>query len=336
MRLWLLIVAFAAATVYAVPVCHADEVKTREQITDTFAKLFTKGDFKRLTAISNHYIRAKARTSSGLWKITQFDLAIETMAQKATAGPAGEAYLDGLESKAMKWMAEYPNSPSAYVDYAILLVAHAMAYQKWLVKHNVQYANGFENKIHLAMNTLTQHKKIASIDPQYYAEVVDIARIGDLSPAIVDSALGEGSKRYPYYAQLYFMTLWFLEPQFRNSNINVLRNFADYVVSKTRKKAGTGLYARLYWAVADNSYANAAFADTDKRKQKLVQAMEDVLHLYPDQWNIQHFAYFSCINGEKAETKRLIKRMHGKLISDAWANKDVFNQCRSWAYGSGS
>jgi len=89
---------------------RADEIADRENIADTVKSAFLDGNFKKLDALADEYRNSKARTGSGLWKLSRFYSAFDTLGDS----PAyGERSLDRLEQQAKKWIDEAPESKSA-------------------------------------------------------------------------------------------------------------------------------------------------------------------------------------------------------------------------------
>jgi len=62
------------------------------------------------------------------------------------------------------------------------------------------------------------------------------------------------------------------------------------------------------------------------------KGIDDVLAKYPDQWNINNFAFFSCLAEDKAKSREIISKIQGGPISLAWFNDMRFyNACKKWA-----
>lgn len=61
------------------------------------------------------------------------------------------------------------------------------------------------------------------------------------------------------------------------------------------------------------------------------RGIADVLKRYPDQWNINNFAHFACLAGDRDETAKLTARVTDS-IPEAWANDaTLLARCREWA-----
>ena len=64
--------------------------------------------------------------------------------------------------------------------------------------------------------------------------------------------------------------------------------------------------------------------------------INDVLKLYPDQWNINNFAFFACMAQDRPMTKALIDKIQTP-IKAAWQYEDsvypdYFAHCTDWAH----
>ncbi len=93
------------------------------------------------------------------------------------------------------------------------------------------------------------------------------------------------------------------------------------------------MYVRLYWYISQCKCTKLTnvFEDPAINWDKMKKSMADVLGLYPDQWNINNFAYLSCRAKDKAMTKSLLGRITTPLNS-AWADSDdYYRYCSAWA-----
>ncbi|MCP4115794.1 MAG: hypothetical protein GY737_10380 [Desulfobacteraceae bacterium] len=58
------------------------------------------------------------------------------------------------------------------------------------------------------------------------------------------------------------------------------------------------------------------------------QGIHDVLDRYPDQWNINNFAVFSCLTGDKKTTRTLMGMIKGRPILGPWEKGSFFVSIR--------
>jgi hypothetical protein len=144
----------------------------------------------------------------------------------------------------------------------------------------------------------------------------------------------EGTSRYPYYYQTYFHGMNYLLPRW-HGGYEKMEAFANASVEKTKERDKTGLYARVYWAITGTIKKHRIVADTGVVWKKMRQAMFDVLEQYPDQWNYNHFAYFSCMAKDRETTKKLTNQVSAPMMN-VWETPEVFDACRSWGNGQDS
>ncbi len=58
--------------------------------------------------------------------------------------------------------------------------------------------------------------------------------------------------------------------------------------------------------------------------------IDDVISVYPDQWNINNFALFSCLAKDKEMTGKLINMIQGEPIIKVWRDPKFFDYCKSF------
>jgi hypothetical protein len=145
-----------------------------------------------------------------------------------------------------------------------------------------------------------------------------------------ESLLKEGLDRELYSYQTYSMALEYLLPKWHGDLVEI-ENFAQQAVSRTAREEGTSLYARIYWSAAQTQFGNELFAKSLAFWPKMKLGFEDVITRYPDAWNLNNYAKFSCLAGDKQKTPELITRIEGSVIADAWDPVFLFAQCRAWS-----
>jgi hypothetical protein len=62
-------------------------------------------------------------------------------------------------------------------------------------------------------------------------------------------------------------------------------------------------------------------------------SFDDIIARYPDAWNMNNYARFACLAGERKTAKRLFLRLANAPITGAWTPRGLFEHCRSWAIG---
>ena len=94
-------------------------------------------------------------------------------------------------------------------------------------------------------------------------------------------------------------------------------------------KNGNGIYARIYWYASQAEFGHSLFTKSKARWSAMRLGINDVISKYPDQWNINNFALFSCLAKDKEMTKKLINMIKEQPIMKVWKDQDFFNYCKS-------
>ena len=306
----------------------AGELEDRHQIERHVASLFAGEKFDELEKLADEYRRTEARTSSGLWKLTIFYSGF-----RPDGNIKDDKYWDELEAKVMRWVAQFPNSPTGHNVYASLMIERGWMHRgtSWAKNVKPEDWKPFEEQVSRARTHLMQRKEIASSDPRWYELMLDIARLQSWGHFRFNNILSEAIERYPGFYQIYFLAVDYYVPKWHGNRAEV-EKFANLAVSKTKEREDNGMYARIYWYASQTQYTTKLFTDSAVDWKKMSVGIDDVLARYPDQWNINNFANFACLAKDRDKTAALIERMQGAPILRAW-NNDIswFNQCKAWA-----
>lgn len=307
----------------------ANELMDRQVTQDEVAALFHTGNFRLLDRISNQYLKNEERTSSGLWKLTLFYAALESI---PNLNVTDNEYWENLENKALKWVSSNPNSPTGHLAYATILKSHAWMYRGVGFASEVRPEDWkpFRDYIAKTRKYLEAHKKVASKDPYWYQLMIHVSTAESWSLGDFNALVDESTSRHPYFYQAYFAAINYLTPRWHGSKEEI-ENFARKAVDVTREKEGESMYARIYWYASQVNYGNSLFTDSKVVWEKMSKSIDDVLKRYPDQWNINNFAHFACLAHDAQKTKQLIERIEGKPIIEAWDSLSIFNACREWS-----
>lgn len=316
-------------TIVSSQLCIADQQENWQTNSDQVKTLFFSGRYADLNRIENDLMKTNQRTSSGLWVLTSFHIGIGDIPNSKISS---ERYWNELENRAQTWIKKDPRKPAGYLAYAQILIRHA-----WMHRGD-GYANSvrpedwapFQKYISKAKEVLIENKQIASKDPHWYVLMIDIQTAQSQNTEEFIKLLEEAEARYPYYYQIYFSAVNYLTPKWHGSK-EAIEDFANHVVKVTSRQDRNGMYARIYWVASQATYGNDLFTKSNVVWSKMSIAIDDVLRQYPDQWNINNFAYFSCLAGDKNKSYQLIKRIKGKPILDAWKDIDFYNQCNEWS-----
>lgn len=303
------------------------ELELRESLEAKSAQLFEYDMYEALDNDARDYLENARRTSSGLWYLTLFDTGIMNFANRQVS--QGQSW-DGLEEKAKAWIKANPNSAAAHITHAKFLIQHAWQYRS--KRDGAEILKGwlFNHYIERAQQALEESKEIAASDPRWYEAMFLVATAQNWEEEKFLALEQEGFSRFPYYYQMYFVAFDYHSPRW-NGGDKQIEEFANRAITYTAEKDGRGMYARVYWYASQRYYGSRLFTDSSVTWGKMSDAINDVLAQYPDQWNINNFAYFSCLAGDANKTKSLISRIQDEPLPSVWREEGLFERCRQWS-----
>jgi hypothetical protein len=327
-RLFARILLCAGLAVGLRAAASADELADRQQIIADVSALLKAERFADLEAMAEGFRSSKARTSSGLWKLTLFYGGLESAFDGKNAR---DAQWTESERLMKAWLHAHPDSSTAQVGYGTMLVARAwgirgsgyadtVAPEKW---------PPFRKTLAEAHAYLNDHKTTASVDPQWYTAMAKVANLLSLPEEEFDAVFEEGSAREPYYYQLYFEALQHYLPKWGGNSAAVER-FARRAMELTSSTDGYGVYARVYWSASGSQFHDNLFHGSNVNWIDMKKGIDDVLAQYPDAWNINNFAKLACYAGDSVKMMELINRIEGEPIRAVWP-KEHMDACRTWA-----
>jgi len=308
----------------------AGELEERNEITEKSRMLFRNDEFAEIEAIAEDYRAHNSRTSSGLWKIGLLQDGLDDDFLKHNRD---EAYWAGITAKVQRWIDAFPSSPTPRILYADVLSSHAWAIRGggWARDVRDEDWAPFRKLIAESRAYLLQYKETGKTDPNWYMAMIVLAKVDGSTPDDFGVLVDEATWRYPDYYPNYFATIEYLAPRW-HGNLEAIDDFANRAVRKTREIEGDGMYARIYWYVSQMQFGERLFQDTPVAWPKMKRGIVDVLKRYPDQWNINNFAHFACLVGDREETAKLTARVTEPSIPEAWAkDATLFARCRDWA-----
>ncbi|GJL96134.1 MAG: hypothetical protein DHS20C05_25390 [Hyphococcus sp.] len=307
----------------------ADETEFRNYARPQYAGIFWRGDFERLEIIAEVYRQggADARTGSGLFKQLFFYQTFR-----------GHEFINANDIKPeaqellARWAEAYPSSPAPHIAKAKMLYS--------IVEANNFGLDAPNQRANYLKHVETAQKQLSKIWP-LIAEESEAHNHRLLltlkSPEIRNNwrpIYEEAREKAPGYYQLYFNILWFAPRKpGTKSALTLLDEISDDLVEDTPNENMAG-YARAYWAASQLN--SNMFALMRKRlvKSELFRAgFYDVLESYPDIWNANAFAFYSCALGDHETFKNVMSAIDGNLIDDIW---DARTQqgCIEWANNS--
>jgi hypothetical protein len=310
----------------------ADELTERTAIVDRIAGLFVGEGFSELEALHARYRTSRSRTPSGLWHLTVFHGGLSSVFDVERKDLQ---FWIVAERTAQKWVAAFPNSSAARLTYANMLMNRAWSIRGTGYAHTVrpQDWKPFFEHLQQARTYLEKHKAVASIDPRWYEMMAEIGAAQNWPDGEFSRLVSEGLQREPYFYQLYFAAIDFHVPKWGGS-AEAVENFARDALQRTKAAEGFGVYARIYWYASQTQYGSELFSDSLVDWPTMKKGIDDVLKAYPDSWNVNNFARFSCLAKDREKTAELMRRIEWPSRG-VWDSSLMYELCQQWAFGGG-
>ena len=91
------------------------------------------------------------------------------------------------------------------------------------------------------------------------------------------------------------------------------------------------MYARIYWFASQREFDNDLFRGSKAMWPKMKAGFDDVIRRYPDAWNLNHYAKFACLAGDRSKTREVLAKLPGEPIASAWEPASLLAECRRWS-----
>lgn len=304
----------------------AGEREERDRIASSSGSLFAIRDFGALEELAGSYRESRDRTSAGMLKLRKFYGGIDEAAPSNDPDhPAWASAMDTVE----QWIREYPNSPTPYIAKAHLLSHRGWAYRGTGWASTVQPEDWLKLK-QLARETrefLATHKSVASRDPEFYSSVASADLVLGSTEAEFRKSLDEGMAAFPNYDELYFRGREYYSPRWYGSE-EAMESFIVETVRRTSDKRGHEMYARLYWAAGQRTSGGYYLVGPIANWGMMRDGIRELTERFPDQWNVNHVAFFACLRGDRKLAEELIQMIEKPIIESAWSGQGNFDLCQ--------
>ena len=160
MRFALLLILLIASPLLSAQPSGKSEKQLRREISSQTSAAFDRSDFAALDQVADNYRKARARTASGLWLLTLFEVGIRNAIDRREESSAPDDGFAALENKTAQWVRARPESPSAHLAHARVHLAHAWAYRGYGYSHTVDpdHWAPFHHYLSKARSYLELHK----------------------------------------------------------------------------------------------------------------------------------------------------------------------------------
>ena len=302
---------------------HRDELAARGDIILAVGDSLRGGRFVELERLAELFRSEKARLPSGRWSLAFFYIGLRQAYERAP---------QETEEHIESWIQAYPDSASAHIGYAEILLANAWQIRGIGFAETVEEKNWqpFHETVARAAQYLTRHKAIAASDPQWYAAMAEVGTIQGWSDRVYDELLGEAFDREPLYDETYSEATNRNLPKW-GGGADKIEKFARESAERTRATEGSGRYTRIYWTAATGQYGEELFDESSVDWTEMSKGMDDILARYPSQYNINHFAHFACLAGDYSKALELMERIKYQPMAELWGGPLSYYSCKLWA-----
>lgn len=311
------------------------EQEERMGIYEGVAAEFSQKAFAKLDSRQSRYLKQKELTSAGASKLMLLHHAFKEMFSKCEKDDA--SLWKTFENSLKSWIQTNPRSSLAHLAYARFYISRGMSIR------GCDYANSvgkddwrpFLEYMEKAREYLESNKTLASQDPAWYELMGLIGQRQSWIEARYVAMLNEGLNRYPFYHQLYYTGLDFYSPRW-GGNAKAMEKFIREALARTKSTEGFAIYTRLYSYASQVEFGDTMFAGVSEVDwPTMKKGIDEILHRYPDQWNVNIYAKQACYAGDKEKAAELLARIQGQAIPQLWDGDagfySFFAKCKSWA-----
>ncbi len=317
------------------------EMEARNSILSQSAIAFSSSNFSELERQYRIYQSRTSRTPGGRWNLKYFYAGI--LDRELLRDEKDEKTWSGAEAKMLAWIKAYPDSPAPYIAYSNFLIDRAWHFRgnKFSGEVPLTAWRPFRQNIKLARAVLEENSEIASVDPNWYANMLTIAKDQGWSKRVVRALLQEALAKEAYYHDTYHAVFAYLLPKWHGSAIEA-EQFAQDAARITSQCEGQSLYAQVFWTafISNGELKFQPSSPTPPRSEMPVQwekmsmGFEDLIQRYPNPWYFNNYAKFACLAGDKRKTQELMQKIGNKPTVEAWVKYHPqidFLECQQWA-----
>lgn len=311
-----------------------EEMDIRKVILSQAATAFATDNFQELERQYTLYRDRTSITPGGLRKSKFF---YEGIQDHRLFDLRNERDWSSIEAKLLEWSKAYPKSPAPYIAYSRALIDRAWQFRGGKSGDEVppEAWTPFHENISLARSILEKNKETASVDPEWYFNMLWIAKAQGWNKSEVRTLLQEALSKEAYYDDIYHAAFSYLLPKWHGSAAEA-EQFAQDAARITSKCKGKILYAEVYWGgfIANPEFSFEPSSDVPVNWEKMSAGFSDLVERYPVAWYVNSYAKFACLAKDKAKTRQLMKKIGNKPAVQAWEGvypPAGFSACQKWA-----
>ena len=321
--------AFIALAV-CIPVSAA-EFDLDESLKNQAAALLRAGNFAQFDRVATQLRDSSARTPAGTWKLSMFYSGVARAGGDEPDAPAWTR----LEAGAEQYLREHPDSATAVVLDAKVLVEHAAAYRGDGYRSQVPESRWapFYAHVDATLSELDSHREVGAADPEWYAIRIWAMNLRQAPKEAILAFTREALGQHPQYYPIHYRTARALLPKWGGSK-QLMQQYLALALERTRAREGTQIYGRVIFNLASNSNRpREELAGIDAQWVLFKASYEEILRAYPDPYNLGALRAMACVAGKKEDYKAITQRVTGTAPSVAWFDTPHKQRdCDDWAF----
>jgi hypothetical protein len=305
----------------------ADEPSARRVVSGATYSLLEQRDFAGVERLATRLRDPAQRTPSGVWKLTLFYATtakfLSALSPCAGDGAAAAAYF-------AQWKRAMPASrtwPLAHAHYALCA---AKATRSRAARDPASEA-ALAKAIDAVRAELESQGPAVRSDGYWYELMLMVEPYRKDDPARLQALLAELAKQRPAFYQAWFEA--HDVAALRYDAVERIEALAREAMRAGGKDEGEALYARIYWWSNQVYFGDALFRTSRADWKTMSRGFDAMLARYPDAWNLNHYARFACLAGDRAKTEELMKRIGAQPLPSAWKGQADFTGCRDGTGG---
>jgi hypothetical protein len=300
-----------------------DELTVRDDLKTEAAHLLEEGNLAAYDERATELRRTRARTPAGIWKLSLFYRGPDNW-----PAPKPEAPIwTHIEAQTEAYLQAHPDSSSAVIAHARLLVSHAWVYRGSGLGRDLSDSQreNFATYLEHAREVLDQHREVGIRDPEWYALRIRVMNGQNIDKATIFALTREALDHEPTYQPIDYAAATAFLPKWGGS-AELLQQFVALAIAKSSVVEGTQAYGRIMFDIArGNASPITTLAQVGVQWPLLKASLEQTSAAYPDPWNLNTERAMACLIGTQTDYNASLPRVNPAFVSVAW-----FDSLTSW------
>jgi hypothetical protein len=303
----------------------AEDVALMEHARD----LLLAGDTAQFDALAAAYRRSAERTASGTWKLSLLYRPVNWR----SLSPHDPVW-DRLQQVSDEWLARQPESVTAVLLNAHLLLDHSVSWRGEGGSVAPESSARYRDLTESVRILLDQHAALADVDPDWDVVRIRVARQQGADPRTILAMAARALDRNGYYYPLHNSAVNALLPRWGGSR-EAVQEYVRMALAHSREREGTQAYARIFYYMARSS-SDEAFVDMNLMGESWVamrRSLDELVQAYPSEFNRDVARAITCLAGDADAYRALGRAPTGTIESVGWWDtRTRRGECNGWAF----